>query len=79
MSFNNYLTKFSLFIISTEVKLALILNQAESHLIKPPTSAQHIAVGESLNKAGDTNVSLVQVSGMCHELVNECLANPAYV
>lgn len=43
MSFDNYLTKFSLFIISTEVKLALIINQAESHLIKPSTSAEHIA------------------------------------
>ena len=41
---------FSLFIISTEVKLALILNQAESHRIKPTTSAEHIAREDSYRK-----------------------------
>ena len=61
MSFDNYLIKlmFSLFIISTDVKLALILNQAESHLIKPTTCAQQIARERFVSRKIDGDVKCV--------------------
>lgn len=32
-----------LFVIAAQIEFALILNQAESHLIEPAASAQHVA------------------------------------
>lgn len=50
---------FASFIISTEIKLALILNQADSHLIKPTTSPKYVARERFVSRKIDSDVKFV--------------------